>query len=267
MRIDIYIILYVTVFNQAILLENLEYFSKNYIKYAIFYAILRHINTKFKSQGGIFVKLSKISVITSLLIGVCSLVFAEVRVLPLEEKGSAGSFCVSLPKPVLRTSLARQTASAAIDGIIDKFRYQAQKIGNTKVRHYVTADNDLYVSLLFEGVASLADTGYEEKEAHAIVIDKASGEPMKLEAFMRMPDLQYLLGKIAKKQVMVFSCDGQNELELDALQELSVLPKEFILDKDGNVFLLATDITVNSIGTPLLALPKNNFKDIYIAKR
>lgn len=211
-------------------------------------------------------KFSKLIVILFLFISFSKLVSAEVRTFPSEEKLAAGTFSVSLPKPMLRTSIARQTASFAIEEIINQFRYQAQKIGNTQVRYYVTADNDSYVSLLFDAAVTLPDTTDQEKESHSVVIDKQTGKPLALENFLKPVSLKIIQEKAEKGQVKVYSSDGQTELDPALVENLSAIPTEFILDREGNIFLLATEITVFSTGTPLIALPNKYFSELYVVK-
>jgi len=210
--------------------------------------------------------LKKALALSALLCTLCLSAYAEVRTIPLEEKCASGTFKVAVPKPMLQKSLARQQATANIQAAIDKFRYQAEKIGNTEVTFTVTSDNDSYVSIIMEGIAFMPGLAHPEKETHAIVLDKATGELLPLSNFVKIPTVQFLKDQAAAGNLELLASDGHTELPIDTINSISEIPQEFIVDKLGNVYLLASEITVYATGTPLIALPIKNLSSAYVVK-
>jgi len=192
--------------------------------------------------------------------------FAEVTAITKTEKCAAGEFKVSVPKVYYTTSAARQASKLNIDAVIDKFRYQAEKIGNTEVIYHVTADNQSYISLFLESAAIYEGAAHPEKEFHAIVLDKKTGEVLPLNHFINVPNLAYLKEQNSFGNVIVTASDGQTQLDSSLVNELKALPTEYILDSRGNVYLLATEMTIYATGTPLILLPISNFHAAYVTK-
>ena len=72
---------------------------------------------------------------------------------------------------------------------------------------------------------------------------------------------QARLGKIK-----ILALDGKTEIDAEHIKGLKTIPQEFIVDNYGNVYLLATDMTIYATGTPLILLPLDTYKDFYVAK-
>lgn len=192
--------------------------------------------------------------------------FAEVYSKTVTEQAAAGYFKANVPRVVLHTSAARYTAKTNIEAMIDKFRYQAESIGNTEVFYHVTADNASYISLFFESIAHLEGSAHPEKDFHALVLDKQTGQPLPLSSFINVPNLAYLKEQNSFGNVIVTASDGRTRLDNSLVDELKTLPTEYILDRRGNVYLLATEMTVYAAGTPLILLPISNFHAAYVVK-
>ena len=211
-------------------------------------------------------RFTKALILSAILCSLSLSAFAEVQTKILNEKCAAGTFQVDVPKVVLQKSQARQNSMLAINNIVEKFRYQAESIGNTEVKYHVTAENDSYVSLLLESVAVMPDSAHPDKAAHAIVIDKTTGEEMPLSHFVTIPNAKYLRDQAEQGYLKVLYIDGQTELPVDIAKDIKVVPTEYILDRQGNVYLLATDMTIYATGTPLLFMSQKDFPDAYVIK-
>ncbi len=192
--------------------------------------------------------------------------FAEVYSKTVMEQAAAGYFKANVPRVVLHTSATRYAAKTNIEAVIDKFRYQAENIGNTEVFYHVTADNASYISLFFESIAQLEGAAHPEKDFHALVLDKKTGQPLPLSKFINVPNLAFLKEQNSFGNVIVTASDGRTRLDNSLVDELKSLPTEYILDRRGNVYLLATEMTIYATGTPLILLPISNFHAAYVVK-
>jgi len=208
----------------------------------------------------------KSTCLVALLCSLCLSAYAEVETRPFQEKCTAGEFKVNAPKVYHTTSAARQASKFNIDTVVEKFRYQAEKIGNTEVKYHVTADNQSYVSLFLESTAVYEGAAHPEKDFHAIVIDKKTGEELPLSSFIKIPNLAYLKEQNSFGNIIVTASDGQTQLDNGIVNELKTTPTEFILDSKGNVYLLATEMTIYATGIPLILLPISNFHAAYVTK-
>lgn len=193
--------------------------------------------------------------------------FAEVRTIPKTENCAAGTFKVDFPKPMLVGIQARQQATDNIQLVIDKFRYQAENIGNTEVKYHVTAETREYISIFLESLAVAPEVAHGEKDAHAIVIAKKTGEVLPLSYFFNLPDMAFLRTQGNANYITVLAADGHSQLDTGLIQQLTTLPTEYFLDAQGNVYLLATEMTIYATGTPLLKLPKENFPYNYVQQK
>lgn len=211
-------------------------------------------------------RFNKILVLATLLCSLSFSAFAEVQTRNLQEKCAAGDFIVEVPKVILKSSEARQEATLQIAALVDKFRYQAEKIGKTEVKYHVTAENNSYVSLFMESTVYYEGAAHPEKEFHAVVLDKQNGTALPLSNFIKIPNLTFLKEQNSFGNVIVTASDGQTKLDNSLVDELKTLPSEYILDRSGNVYLLATEMTIYTTGTPLILLPIRNFHAAYVTK-
>ena len=211
-------------------------------------------------------RITKIMLFVLLFCSFCLTAFANISSKTLKEKAAAGEFKATIPRLMLTTSLARQNATANINTTIDKFRYQAEKIGNTNVNFEVVSNNADYVSLLFYGTAYLEGVAHPEIDTHALVINKVNGSIMNLQDFIKIPSVKFMKEQAALGKLKVLAIDGKTEIDVDHIQSLKTIPQEFIVDNYGNVYLLATDMTIYATGTPLILFPLDTYKDFYVAK-
>lgn len=211
-------------------------------------------------------RIVKVLFLILLFCSFCLTAFANINSKALTEKAAAGEFKASIPRLMLRTSLARQNANASIDATIDKFRYQAEKIGNTNVNFEVTSNNADYVSLLFYSTAYLEGVAHPETDAHALVINKVDGSVKTLQDFIKIPNAKFMQEQANLGKIKLLALDGKTEIDAEHIKGLKTIPQEFIVDNYGNVYLLATDITIYATGTPLILLPLDTYKDFYVAK-
>lgn len=208
----------------------------------------------------------KVLVLATALFSLTPYASAEVQTRNLKEKCAAGDFIVDVPRVVLESSEARQLARTQVAELVEKFRYQAEKIGKTEVKYHVTAENESYVSIFMESTAYYEGAAHPEKEFHALVLDKATGSPLPLSNFIKIPNLTFLKEQNSFGNVIVTASDGQTKLDNSLVDELRALPTEYILDRAGNVYLLATEMTIYATGTPLILLPISNFHATYVTK-
>lgn len=211
-------------------------------------------------------RITRIILFVLLLCSFCLTAFANINFKTINEKGAAGEFNAKVPRLMLTTSLARQNATASINATIDKFRYQAEKMGNTNVSFEVTSNNADYVSLLFYGTVYLEGAAHPETDTHALVINKTNGAVMNLQEFINIPNAKYMQEEARLGKIKVLAIDGQTEIDAANIQGLKNIPQEFVVDNYGNVYLLATDISIYATGTPLILFPLDTYKDFYVAK-